>query len=152
MSIEAKLDQDLKNAMRERSADLVACIRQLRSKVQEAMNAPDFKGPADDAFYQRVIGAYVKSLEKGIGELAAAGDRGRALCDKYAAEITYLRQYLPQLLGEEETRAIVAAAIAKLGAQGAKQAGAVVGAVMKEHKGQVDPAAVRRIAEQALGA
>jgi uncharacterized protein YqeY len=148
MTIQAKLDEDLKNGMRAREQDKVACIRQLRSKVQEAQNAPDFKGPADDAFYQKVIGSYVKSLEKGIAELSVAGERSKPLCDRYAAEIAYLQQYLPKLLDEAGTRALVDGALAKH--TGPKNVGALVGVIMKEHKGSVDPALVRRLVEKAL--
>jgi uncharacterized protein YqeY len=148
MSIEKKLDDDLKSAMRARNQELTACIRQLRSKVQEAQNAPGFAGPSDDAFYQKVITSYAKSLEKGISELEQAGERGKPLRDKYRAEIDYLGQYLPKLLGEDQTRALVTEAVAKLG--GARNVGAVVGAIMKEHKGDVDPALVRKLVEAAL--
>lgn len=150
MSIEAKLDEELKKAMRAKDAALVACIRQLRSKMQETVNAPGFSGAVDDALYQKVIASYVKSLEKGISELEAAGERGQALRDKYRAEIRYLQPYLPSLKSEDETRAIVAATVARLSASGSKQVGAVVGAIMKEHKGSVDPALVRRLVEAAL--
>jgi uncharacterized protein YqeY len=150
MTIEAKLDDDLKSSMRSRDADRLACIRQLRSKVQEARNAPDFKGPADDAFYQSVIASYVRSLEKGIAELEAAKERGQGLRERYAAEVAYLKQYLPQLLDETRTRALVDEAVAKLGGPAQAKVGAVVGAVVKEHKGVVDPALVRKLAESAL--
>ncbi len=149
MSIEAQLDGALKDAMRAKDADRVACIRQVRSKVQEAMNAPDFKGPSDDAFYQRIIASYVKSLEKSMVELAQGGERSKPLRDKYEAEVTYLKAYLPKQLSEAETKALVDKTIASLGA-GPGQAGKVMGAIMKDHKGQVDSALVKRLAEEAL--
>jgi uncharacterized protein len=150
MSIEARLADELKEAMRQKDAEKLACIRQVKSKVQEATNAPDFKGPADDAFYQKVIASYAKTLEKSLVEFAAAGERGKALHEKYSREIAFLKTYLPEQLSEEQTRAIVQEAIKKVGATSAKQTGQVLGAIMKEHKGKVDPGVVKRLVEQAL--
>ena len=63
MSIEADLDSSLKQAMRDRDQSLLGCIRQVRAKIQEEVNAKGFSGRVDDALYQRVIGAYVKGTE-----------------------------------------------------------------------------------------
>ena len=151
MTIETDLNQELKDAMRARDQALVACIRQVKSKMQETVNAKEFRGEVDDALYQRVIGSYVKSLQKGIAELEAAGSRGDELRRKYDAEITYLSKFLPELKSEAETRELVRAAIAQSGASDAKQLGKVIGMVVKEHKGQVDAALVREIAQRELG-
>jgi uncharacterized protein YqeY len=150
MSIEEQLNADLKDQMRAKNADTVACIRQLKSKVQETVNAKGFSGPVDDALYQKVIASYVKSLEKGIGELQAAGERGAPLRAKYQAEIDYLGKYMPKLLGEAETLALVKKAIATAGATDPKQAGKVLGVLMKEHKGQIDAALAKSLVEREL--
>lgn len=150
MSIEQQLGEALKDAMRAKDKSLIACIRQVRSKVQEAVNAKGFSGEVDDALYQNTIGAYIKSLKKGIEELEAAGSRSEELRTSYAAEIAYLEQFLPQLKSEEETRELVRAAIAQGGVTDVKQVGKVMGLVMKEHKGEVDAGLVRALAEQEL--
>jgi uncharacterized protein YqeY len=150
MSIEKQLDDDLKAAMRAKEPGRVACVRQVRAKTQEAMNAPGFKGPTDDAFYAQVIGTYVRWLQKAMGELEAAGEKGKALRDSYQAEVTYLAQYLPKLLDEAQTRALVTEAIAATGAKAPSDAGKVMGAVMKAHKAEVDASLVKRLADEAL--
>lgn len=150
MSIEEQLNEDLKTAMRSKAADTVACIRQLKSKVQETVNAKDFKGPVDDALHQKVIASYVKSLEKGISELLAAGERSQPLRDKYAAEIAYLGKYMPKMLSEAETLDLVKKAIATLGITDPKQAGKVLGVLMKEHRGSMDTHLAKTLAEKEL--
>ncbi len=149
MSIESQLGEELKAAMKAKQTDLLACIRQLKSKVQETVNAEGFSGPVDDALYQKVIASYIKSLEKGIGELA--GERGQALRDKYHAEITYLKKYLPEMLSEDKTREVVKKAIADAAATTAAQAGKVMGLIMKEYKGKVDSAMAKKMVDQLLG-
>ena len=147
MSIAAKLDAELKDAMRARDQARLGCIRSVRAKVQEAVNAKGFTGEADDALYVKVIGSYVKSLQKAIDEMKGAG----AVADKYRAEIAYLQPYLPQALDEGATRALVQKTIADLGVTDAKQSGRVMGAIMKDHKDEVDAALVKRLVSEALG-
>jgi hypothetical protein len=150
VTIESRLNDDLKTAMKRKQADRVGCIRQVRSKIQEAANAKGFSGEVDDALHLKVIGSYVKSLQKGIEELQGGGDRGAELRDKYQAEIAYLEQFLPKLLDEAATRAIVEATIAELGISDSKQSGRVMGAVMKAHKGELDPGLTRKLVDEAL--
>ena len=151
-TIETQLNDELKTNMRAKNADVVACIRQLKSKVQEATNVKDFSGEVNDALYQQVIGAYVKSLQKAIGEMESAGERSQAIRDKYTAEIAYLNRYMPKLMDEAETRALVKKTLAALGVTDVKQSGKVLGALLKEHKGQVDPALAKRLVEAELQA
>lgn len=150
MSIETDLADALKTAMRARDTERLACIRQVRAKIQETLNAPDFQGRVDDALYQRVIGAYVKTLRKGIEELSQTGSQGEALRRKYSAEVAFLEPYLPQVKSEAETRALVEQAIAETGISDPKQLGRVIGHVMKKHRESVDPARVRAAAEALL--
>jgi hypothetical protein len=150
MSIQERLDAALKDAMRSRQADVVACIRQIKSKVQETVNQATFQGAVDDALHQQVIGSYVKSLEKGITELSAAGARSETLVARYRSEIDYLRQYLPQMLDEAATQTLVQQAIAQAGATQPRQVGQVLGMLMKEHRGRIDAALAKRLAEAAL--
>lgn len=150
MSLEDQLTTDLKEAMRRKDADVVACIRQIRSKVQEAKTAKGFSGEIDDELYRSVIRAYVKSLRKAIEEFAAAGERAQELRTRYEAELSYLDKYMPRQLGEHETRDLVRKTIEELGVTDPKQSGRVMGAIMKAHKGQVDASLARRLVDEVL--
>jgi uncharacterized protein YqeY len=150
MTITERLAEALKDAMRARDSDRVACIRQVRSKLQEAMNAPDFEGEMSDDDAQKIIASYVKSLQKSIEELRAGGDKAQPLITKYQAEIGYLEGYLPQRLDEDATAALVDSALGELGITDAKQAGRAIGHIMKAHRSEVDAALVRKIVEARL--
>jgi uncharacterized protein YqeY len=67
-------------------------------------------------------------------------------------EIAFCDRFLPQKLGDAEVRALVKDAIARLGVTDARQAGRVVGEIMKAHKGVVDAGTAKRIAEELLTA
>lgn len=150
MSIERSLEEDLKGAMRAKDATTVACIRAVKTKVKETTTAKGFSGEVDEALYRRVITAYVKQLRNALPELEAAGERGREIRESYLKEISYLERYLPTLLGEAETRALVEKVIADLGVSDPKRAGQVMGAVMKQHRESVDPALVKRFVDEIL--
>lgn len=150
MPIEQELRKLLTDAMRARDQRTVDAVRMVTSKIEERKNAPDWKGPADDAFYVEVIAAYRKSLAKAREEFVAAGERGQAQAESLGWEVEFLGRFLPTGLSDDELRAAVRAAIAAVGAKDPKMAGRVVGEVMKQHKGRVEAGAAKRVAEEEL--
>jgi uncharacterized protein YqeY len=73
------------------------------------------------------------------------------MADKLAYEVDYLSRWLPKKLGEDETRSLVQAAIAELGAAGDdKAAGRVTGHVMKSHGKDLDGSLVNRVVRKEL--
>jgi uncharacterized protein YqeY len=148
LSIAERLDADLKQGMRDRAKERISCIRQLRSKAQEATNAKGFSGEQDDAFYQKIIAAYIKQLRNGIEQLV--GDKGAQLRQEYTAEIDFLEGFLPKPLDRAETTVQVRAALAELKIIDPKQSGRVLGHLMKQHPGQIDPQLARTIVAELL--
>lgn len=149
MTIREELAVELKDAMKTRDRARSNVIRQVETEVAIAKSAPGFKGEADDELYRTTIASYVKKMEKARAEYAAAGDRGAEQEAKLAYEVEYLSRWLPQLAGEDETRAIVSAAIAELGVTDPKMTGRVIGYVMKSGE-QLDGALVSRIVREEL--
>jgi hypothetical protein len=87
-----------------------------------------------------VIATEVKRRRDSV-EQYRAGNRAD-LADKEDAEIRILQAYLPQQLGEDELRAKVDEAIAKTGAQGPKDMGAVMKALLPDVQGRAEGKAV----------
>ena len=98
-----------------------------------------------------MIAAFVKKMEKARREFEDLGERGREHVEKLDFETDYLSRWLPTALGEEETRALVTAAIAELGVDDPKMAGRVVGHIMKSGAEGLDGGLVNRLVRQALG-
>ena len=73
------------------------------------------------------------------------------MADKLRFETEYLARWLPKQLGEDEVRSLVRQAIQELGASSPKQAGRVVGHLMKSHGKELDGKIVHRIATEELG-
>lgn len=150
MTIREELDEELKGAMRAKDKARMNVVRQIRTEASNRVAEPGFSGEPDDDFYRAVIGSYVKKMEKAREEYEELGERGAEMADQLAFEVEYLSRWLPQMLGEEQTRRLVGQAIDDLGSEDPKMAGRVIGSLMKEHGDQLDGALVNRLVREAL--
>lgn len=150
MSIHDDLRNELKDAIRNRDQDRMDVIRQVESELSLARTAPGFKGEVDDALYLQVITAYVKKMEKAKAEYEGLGERAQEMVRKLGFEVEYLSRWLPKKLSLEETRSLVRAAIAELGISDPKQAGKLVGHLMKSRGKDLDGALANRVAREEL--
>ena len=149
VGIKEELAAELKDALKKGDTRRRDAIRQIETEVAMARTAPD---DVDDELYRRVISGYVKKMAKAAREYRQLGDRGREMAEKLEFEVDYLSRWLPTKLDEEETRRLVAETIARLGAAGdPKAAGRVIGAIMQEHKEEVDGGLVARLVSEELG-
>jgi uncharacterized protein YqeY len=150
MSLEQTLTDTLTRAIRDKDARTADVVRMLKSRITERRTAKGFSGQVDDALVLDVIGAYRKSLQKALPDYDKAGARGQAQAAQLRFEIEFCERFLPRGLDEAALRALVRERIAALGVTDPRQAGRVVGEVMKTHKGQVEAGDVKRIAEELL--
>lgn len=150
-TLEAKLNDLLKESMRSKDARTADAVRMLKTKHMERRTAAGFKGPLDDALWLDVIATYQKQLKKSREEYEKAGDKGKEAIEQIDFEIALCARFLPALASEAETRAIVDEAVARLGVTDPKQAGKVVGDILKAHKGKVDSDLVRKLLAEKLG-
>jgi uncharacterized protein YqeY len=150
MSIEAQLSDLLKDAMRARDSRTADCIRMIKTKHMERRTAAGFKGPLDDSLWLDVVTAYQKQLRKAREEYVAVGERGAGELPQLDFEIAFCARFLPQAASDDEVRAAVREAVARLGTSDPKQAGRVVGEIMKANKGKFEPATVKRFVEEEL--
>jgi uncharacterized protein YqeY len=150
MTLEQELDETLKRAIKAKDARRADAVRMLKTRITERRTAKGFTGTVDDAVVQDVIGSYRKQLQKALAEYEKVGERGAAQVDQLRFEIEFCAQFLPKRMDEDAVRAIVRERIATLGMSDVKQVGRLVGDVMKTHKGQVEAADVKRLAEELL--
>jgi len=151
VSLEQQLAETLTRAIREKDQRTADVVRMLKTKVTERRTAKGFAGTVDDAVILDVIGAYRKQLQKAVAEYEKlGGERAAAQIAQLRYEIEFCQRYLPRGIDENALRALVKERIGALGISDGKQAGRLVGDVMKTHKGQVDAADVKRVAEELL--
>jgi len=150
MDLEQKLNDTLRHAIKDRDAGTADVVRMVKTRLAERRTAKGFAGAVDDALVLDVIAVYRKQLQKALAEFEKVGERGAAQAAQLRLEMGFLDRYLPQRLDESNLRALVQERLAALRISDPKQAGRLVGDVMKTHKGQVDAADVKRIAEELL--
>ena len=152
MGLEQDLNDTLKQAIKDKDTATADVVRMLKTRLMERRTAKGFSGEVDDALALDVIGSYRKQLQKALGEFEKVGERGVEHAARLRFEIGVLERWLPKGLDEEAVRALVRDRIATLRVSDPKQVGRLVGDVMKTHKGQVDAADVKRVAEELLAA
>ncbi len=150
MSLAQELNERMKTAMKEKDARTLSCIRMLKSKMKEYAIAERISGELSDEQVREIATGYVKQLRKSIPEFEKAGPEAAGRIESIQFEIDYLDPFVPTLLDETQTSAIVTDTIAALGNPPRKKMGMVIGEVMKKHKAEVDPALVRRLVDEML--
>ena len=150
MALEQRLTDELTQAIRAKDTRTADVVRMLKTRLQERRTAKGFTGQVDDALVTDVIGAYRKQLQKALAEYDKLGERGAAQAAQLRFEIEFCERFLPKRLDATALRSLVQERAAALGITDPKQVGRLVGDVMKTHKGQVDAAAVKKIAEELL--
>ncbi len=146
MSLKERLDQDLKAAMREKAQLRLDTIRMLKSAIK--YREIELMKPLDDAGIHAVISSEVKRRRDAV-EQYKAGNRPE-LAEKEDAEIAILQGYLPQQLSPDELRAKVEAAVAAVGAQGMKDMGKVMKALLPEVQGRAEGSVVSELVKARL--
>jgi uncharacterized protein YqeY len=152
VSLEQTLNDTLTQAIRDKDQRMADVVRMIKSRITERRTAKGFSGQIDDAVVQEVISAYRKSLQKALPEYEKVGERGRAQAEQLRWEVELLARWLPRGLDEAALRSLVRERLTALNITDAKQVGRLMGDVMKTHKGQVEAADVKRIAEELLSA
>ncbi|MBN2718891.1 MAG: GatB/YqeY domain-containing protein [Deltaproteobacteria bacterium] len=149
MSIEQKITDLMKNAMREKKATELSVLRMVKSFAMKEKTAPGFDGNTGDEFWLDVIAKYVKQQQKTLAEFEKVG-AGADKTDEIQFEIDYLTPFLPAKLSEAETEQLVIQAIQDTGADSIKLMGKVMGAIMKDHRDEVDAALVKQLIQKKL--
>jgi uncharacterized protein YqeY len=150
MSLEAQLNDALKQAMKDKDGKTSDVLRMIKTKIMERRTAKAGV-VVDDELVRDTITAYRKSLQKALEEYSKMGDRGAEQADALVFEITVCERFLPKGLDTAAVTALVKERIAALQITDAKQVGRLLGDIMKSHKGLVDANEVKKIAGEILG-
>jgi uncharacterized protein YqeY len=148
-SLKERLDVDLKEAMRAKEELTTSVLRMLKSAVKYKEVEPGAKA-LEDAGVLQVIATLIKQRRDSV-EQFRSGHRDD-LADKEEKEILVLQRYLPKQLTPEELLAEVKAAIAAVGAKGAKDMGAVMKAVRATVQDRAEGKAVSEVVKAQLAA
>jgi uncharacterized protein YqeY len=107
------------------------------------------RAPLTDGEVQDTVRSLIKQRKDSIEQFTKGGRQD--LVDKETAEVAFLEVYLPQQLAKDEVEKIVREIIAQTGAQGAKDMGKVMKALMPVLAGRADNKLVSELVKHALG-
>ncbi|MDE3012442.1 MAG: GatB/YqeY domain-containing protein, partial [Pseudomonadota bacterium] len=112
MSLKQSIIDDMKTAMKARDTARLATIRLILAAVKQ--KEVDERIEVDDAAVLAILDKMVKQRRDSISQFEAAGRTELAAQEQ--SEIEVIQAYLPRALDEAEVAALVAAAVAALGA------------------------------------
>ena len=141
MELEQRLQQDMKAAMKSGEKQKLSVIRMLLSDVKVI----DLASKPTTA--EQAVDAYTKKLRKSLEEFQKLGKIEEV--EKLKYEISIAEQYLPKKASPEETERLMDVFLA-VNSFTEKQAGQAMGAFLKAHPGQVDPALVNPLMRKKL--
>lgn len=146
MSLQERLIDDMKAALKAGDALRLSVIRLLRSELQ---NMEIAKGAplTDDEIIQGVV-REAKRRREAIEQFQKAGRAD--LVEKETAELKVLSQYLPEQLDEAEIVGIAQEVISELQATSKADKGKVMGALMQRVRGRADGRLVNQIVDRLL--
>jgi uncharacterized protein YqeY len=137
MTLQQRVDSDLKEAMRAKDATKLGVLRMLKSALKYAAIAKSgAEAELSDAEAFQVIRKQAKQRQDSI-ESFEKGGRAE-LADKEKEELAILNTYLPQGMSPDELAKVVRETIAELGVASKGQMGAVMKALQAKVAGRAD--------------
>jgi uncharacterized protein YqeY len=147
MGLREKIDADTKGALKSGAKDKVSTLRMLNAALKNKQI--DKRRPLTEDEVIETVRSLIKQRKDSIEQFAKGGRQD--LVDKETAEVAVLETYLPQQLAREELEAMVRDAISQTGAQGARDMGKVMKALIPMVGGRADGKLVSELVKNALG-
>jgi uncharacterized protein YqeY len=149
MTLEERLDADLKEAMKSGDTTRKLAIRAVKTAITEAKVSGTEAKTVNDADVLAIITKQVKQRRDSIIEYNRGGRPDLAAQEQ--AEIAVLEVYLPKQLSEAEIRKRAQAVIAELGVTDMKGFGSVMKRLSADLRGIADGQIVNRVVRELLG-
>jgi uncharacterized protein YqeY len=147
MAIHENVTRALTEAMRAKDSARTNALRNIRAALLTEMKKDNAESVADETCVQ-LLRRLEKQRRESIEAFEAAGRTEQAKAER--AELDVIGEFLPRLADEPTTRAWLAEAIRASGAKAPADAGKVMQALMKGHKGEVDGALAKRLLGELL--
>ena len=146
MTLIARLETELKDAMKERDAERRDALRLILNALRAAEK--EIQRPLHEDEELQVLQRQRKNRLDAIEAYRAAGREEQAETEEDELEV--LEEFMPEPLSEDELEAIVDDAIAENGATSMNDLGRVMADVMPQIAGRADGSAVSQIVREKL--
>ena len=147
MGLRERIDLDAKDALRSGAKDKLSTLRMLIAALK--YKQIDKRRDLTEEETAETVRSLIKQRRDSIEQFGKGGRQD--LVDKETAEVAVLEAYLPQQLSREELEAMVRDAVTQTGAQGAKDMGKVMKALVPAVGGRADGKLISELVKHALG-
>lgn len=147
MALLEHLNQDMKQAMRDKDKEKLSVIRMVKASIQnELIKLGKDNLSADEEL--TILSREVKQRKDSLQEFKLAGRDD--LVDKLKKELDILQEYMPKQLTLDELKAIVQQTVQEVNATSKKDMGKVMRAIMPKVKGKADGSQIKEMVQSQL--
>ncbi|GEM00512.1 hypothetical protein SAMN05421839_10152 [Halolactibacillus halophilus] len=147
MSLLETLNQDMKQAMRNKEKQKLSTIRMVKASLQNEAIKLGNESLSEEAELT-VLARELKQRKDSLREFKEAGRDD--LVESLDREIEFLQEYMPEQLSDDELEAIVIETIEQVQATSKQEMGKVMGALMPKVKGKADGTQVNKLVQKHL--
>ena len=146
MSLKARIQEDVKNAMRAQQREQLAVLRLVTAAIKQ--REVDERVELDDEQVLAVLDKMVKQRRESLEQYQNAGRDDLAKQESF--ELDLIQAYLPEQLGEDELAELIRTTISELGASSIRDMGPVMNALRGQVQGRADMKAVSQTVKNQL--
>jgi uncharacterized protein YqeY len=148
MSLQTKIMDVMKDAMRSKDTVALEALRAIKSELLLAQTSTGSKEEISEADEIKILQKLVK-MRKDSAEIYTTQNRPD-LAEPELAQIAVIEQFLPAQLSEAEVEAIVSKIISETGASGIASMGKVMGLASAQIGGQAEGKTISAIVKKLL--
>jgi uncharacterized protein len=148
MSLQQDIMSAMKIAMKDKNTTALTALRAVKSAILLAQTETDASDELTEEQELKILQKQVKQRKDSAAIYLAQGREDLAQPELAEAEI--ISQFLPKAMTEEEIAKVVLNTIQKVGAEGMKDMGKVMGLVSKELLGKADGKTISNIVKEKL--
>jgi uncharacterized protein len=150
MSLELKINDDIKAAMLARDAAKLEALRAIKAALLLEKAKEGATGAVGEEAELKILQKLVKQCRESADIYGQANRQDLAQKELFDAAI--IETYLPQQMSEEEVTGVIRKIVAQTGATSVKDMGKVMGAASKELAGKADNKMISVIVKSLLTA
>ncbi len=146
MSLKARIQEDVKNAMRAHEREQLAALRLMTAAIKQ--KEVDERIELNDEQVLAVLDKMVKQRRESLEQYRQAGRDDLAAKEQF--ELDLIQNYLPEPLSEHELAELIRSTIAEVGASSIRDMGSVMSALRGQVQGRADMKAVSQAVKAQL--
>ena len=148
MSLEQKIMEEMKDAMKAKNEGVLRALRAIKAEIIKAKTEPGAGGEIDEATEQKFLQKMMKQRRDSLEIFEKQGREDLAIKEK--EEMAVIEKFLPKQLGESELKDVVKKIIADTGASSPADMGKVMGVASKQLSGLADGKTISAMVKELL--